>query len=83
MQLLVREHRLDCRWFCYMKNELTEALDAMKKLSPLLLAGAGEFKRHFVFACIEVQAACLCRILFHILQQQSGEGTGSSNRSGQ
>lgn len=25
-----------------MKNELTEALDAMKKLSPLLLAGAGE-----------------------------------------
>ena len=25
-----------------MKNEVTEALDAMKKLSPLLLAGAGE-----------------------------------------
>lgn len=24
-----------------MKNELIEALDAMKKLSPLLLAGAG------------------------------------------
>lgn len=24
-----------------MKNELSEALDAMKKLSPLLLAGAG------------------------------------------
>ena len=28
-----------------MKHELTESLDAMKKLSPLLLAGAGEFKR--------------------------------------
>ena len=25
-----------------MKNELAEAFDAMKKLSPLLLAGAGE-----------------------------------------
>lgn len=25
-----------------MKNEVTEALDAMKKLSPLLLAGAGD-----------------------------------------
>ena len=42
------------------KSELTEALDAMKKLSPLLLAGAGECKTLGLFCMPSpVQAACL------------------------
>ena len=48
-----------------MKNDIMEALDAMKKLSPLLLAGAGESIEAFIL-CTLLSKCCvyvLCMLL--------------------